>query len=121
MNLVLWILSLLAAAAFVGAGVMKLATPKLKLDSDMAWAASWPASAVRLLALAEILGAIGLVVPWWVKVLPILTPIAAACLAVLMLGAIGTHAKLKEPQRAVPSVLLLVITATIAIGRFGQL
>jgi hypothetical protein len=49
-------------------------------------------------------------------VAPVLTPVAAVCLAVLMLGAVQTHRRLHES--AVPAGLLVVVCVAIAAGRF---
>ena len=81
------------------------------------WAKTWSDSNVKLLGLAEVLGGIGLIVPQVTGILPILTPIAALCLVVLMIGAVKTHVDLKEPAAA-PAILAL-LGVFIALGRFG--
>lgn len=63
MPLALWIASALLAFAMVGAGGFKLATPRVKLMEKMKWASTWSDGNVKLLGLAEVLGAIGLIVP----------------------------------------------------------
>jgi hypothetical protein len=117
MQLALWIVSGLLALAMLGAGVFKLATPRVKLMEKMKWAKTWTDGNVNLLGLAEVLGAIGLIVPQATGVLPILTPIAAACLVVLMIGAVKTHVDLKEP--AAPPAILALLGVFVALGRFG--
>lgn len=117
MQLALWICSALLALAMVAAGGMKLAIPRARLAERMHWAASWSDRNVKLLGLAELLGGFGLIVPWATGIVPILTPIAAACIVVLMLGAVRTHAAMKEPIAA-PGILALVGTF-VAVGRFG--
>ncbi len=83
----------------------------------MKWAKTWSDGNVKLLGLAEILGGIGLIVPQVTGILPILTPIAAVCLVVLMIGAVKTHVDLKEP--AVPPAILALLGVFVALGRFG--
>ena len=117
MQIALWITSGLLAFAMVAAGLMKLVTPRVKLAEKMKWAATWSDSNVKLLGAAEVLGAIGLIVPQLTGILPILTPIAAACLVVLMIGAVKTHADFKEPV-VVPAVLAL-LGVFVALGRLG--
>lgn len=119
MNIALWVLQGLVAFAVLGAGGMKLATPKDKLESKphMEWARDFSAGLIKLIGVAEVLGAIGLVVPWVTGIAPMLTPAAAACLVVLMAGAAMTHIKRKEP--AVPPIVLAVISLVIAVGRSG--
>ncbi len=117
MQLALWIASGLLAFAMLAAGGVKLATPRAKLMEKMKWAKTWSDGNVKLLGLAEVIGGIGLIVPQVTGILPILTPIAAACLVVLMLGAVKTHLDLEEPVAA-PGVLAL-LGLFVALGRFG--
>lgn len=120
MNIALWVVQGLLAFAFVAAGTLKLLTPKPKLvEKGMGWANDYSDGQVKLIALAELLGGIGLVVPWATGILPVLTPIAAAALAVIMGGAVMAHVRRKEPP-AVPIVLGLMVVF-VAIGRFGIL
>jgi uncharacterized membrane protein len=117
MNIALWIAQGLLAFAMFGGGVFKLVTPHDKLSAKMKWALTWPPARVKLLGVAEVLGAVGLVVPWVTGIVPILTPIAACCLLVLMVGAVKTHVDLKEP--IAPAAILSALAAVVAAGRFG--
>ena len=105
------------AFAMLAAGAMKIATPRLKLAEKMKWAASWTDTNVKLLGLAEVLGGVGLVVPWVTGILPILTPVAAVCLLIIMAGAVKTHLDQKEPPA--PPIILGVLCLFVALGRFG--
>jgi hypothetical protein len=116
MNLALWIVQGLVAFAMVAAGAFKLSKPRLELAEKMKWAATWTDSQVKLLGLAEVLGGVGLIVPGLTGILPVLTPVAAICLAILMAGAVKTHVDLKEP--AAPAAILGVLCLVVAIGRF---
>jgi len=82
-NRVLWVLQGLLAALFLFAGVMKLILP---LDA-MAGPVTLPGPFIRFLGVAEVLGAIGLVLPWLLRIRPRLTPLAAAGLTIIMIGA----------------------------------
>jgi DoxX-like family len=115
MNVALWIVQGLLAFALLAAGAVKVVTSHEKLVPRMKWAESWPPIRVKLLGLAEALGAVGLVVPWLTGIVPGLTPIAAGCLAALMAGAVKTHRDLKESVAA-PTVLL-VLCLVVAGGR----
>jgi hypothetical protein len=117
MNIALWVLQGLLAFIMLAAGGMKVASPKAKLTANprMAWANDFSETQIKLIGLAEVLGGIGLIVPWATHILPILTPTAAACLAVIMLGAAATHIKRKEPPA--PAVLALLCVG-VAVGRF---
>ena len=118
MNIVLWIIAGLLAAAFLGAGVMKLTQPKEKLAaSGMAWTEDFGAGTIKLIGLLEVLAAIGLILPAALDIAPVFVPLAAAGLVVVMIGAIVVHVRRKEP--VIPQALLLVLAAVVVWGRFG--
>jgi hypothetical protein len=121
MNIALWVLQGLLALAFLASGGMKAASTKEKLTADprMGWANDFDGSHIRLIGLSEVLGAIGLVAPWALGIAPVLTPIAAACLCVIMIGAAWTHQRRHEPT--IIPVVLALLTAVVAIGRFRGL
>ena len=116
MNIALWIAQGFAGLVFVLTGTLKMAAPKEKLVSKMHWAATWPPGRIKLLGLAEVAGAIGLVLPAALHIAPVLVPIAAVCLAVLMLGAVQTHRRFHES--VVPALVLVLVCVAIAVGRF---
>lgn len=96
MNIALWIVQGLLALSFLAAGGMKLARSKAELAVSMHWAKDVPEGQIKLLGLAEVLGALGLVLPAITKILPVLTPIAATGLLVLMAGAFFTNLRLRK-------------------------
>ncbi|EAQ00088.1 putative integral membrane protein [Janibacter sp. HTCC2649] len=119
MNTTLWIIQIVLAAAFVMAGAMKLSQGK-KLQDKMAWMEGFSEPAVRSIGAVELLGGIGLVLPAATDIAPWLTPLAAAGLAVTMVGAVLTHVRLKDPiAMAVPSIVLGLLSLFVAWQRFG--
>jgi hypothetical protein len=120
MNVVLWIVAGVLAAAYLGAGFLKLTTAKDALvEKGMAWAADFGPKHIKLIGAAELVGAVGLILPWALDVAPKLTPIAATCLALLMIGAAATHVKRGDaPKDAVPSAVLALLSIFVAAGRF---
>ncbi len=118
MNTVLWILQILVALAFLAAGAMKVSQPKDKLEQRMNWVKDTPASTVKVIGTLEILGAAGLVLPALTGILPWLTPLAAVGLVLTMIGAIVTHIRLAEYSKLAAPIILLVLAAFIAYGRF---
>jgi hypothetical protein len=74
---------------------------------------------VLWIAALELLGAAGLILPGALDIAPVLVPIAATGLAVLMAGAIVTHIRRKEYQPPVINAILLLLAVFIAWGRFG--
>jgi uncharacterized membrane protein YphA (DoxX/SURF4 family) len=118
MNVFLWIVAGVLAAVFGMAGVMKATSPREKLAKNMAWVNSFSDGAVKGIGAAEALGAIGLIVPRALNIAPVLTPIAALCLAVTMVGAVITHVRLKEAKQSGPAIVLLILCVIVAAGRF---
>ena len=110
-----WIVAGLAALVFIAAGAMKLARPKEALAaSGMAWTEDFTSPSVKLIGLAEVLGGIGLILPMLTGVAPILSPIAGAALAILMVGAAITHIRRNEPP--VPIALVVIAAAAAVLG-----
>ena len=115
LSTLVWILQVLLAALFALTGTLKLVLAREQLAPKMHWAASWPRGRIKLLGLAELAGAVGLVAPAVTGTAPVLTPLAAACLAVLMAGAVRTHQRLGEGF--VPAAVIGVLCLGIAAGR----
>jgi uncharacterized membrane protein YphA (DoxX/SURF4 family) len=118
MNVFLWIVQALLAVAFLLAGSTKIFQPKEKLTKQMAWAEPLAPGAIKAIGAAEVLGALGVVLPWATGIAKVLTPIAAVGLAVVMIGAIITHVRRKEYSALLPPTVLLVLSVIVAIGRF---
>jgi uncharacterized membrane protein YphA (DoxX/SURF4 family) len=119
MNVVIWIVQIVLAALFLGSGGAKLTQPEDKLAERMTFIPLYPKHSVRFIGAAEVLGAIGLIVPAATKIAPVLTPIAATGLFVIMAGATATHLKLKENKVAPVTVVLALLALFVAITRFG--
>lgn len=99
MNRARWIVAIVLANAFAGSGIMKQPVPKDKLvTSGQGWPHDFSPTAIRLIGLADILGAIGLVLPAAAHVAPILVPVAGTGLVLVMLGAVVVHARRNEPM-----------------------
>jgi uncharacterized membrane protein YphA (DoxX/SURF4 family) len=119
MDIVAWILQIVLAAAMLGAGAMKLARPKPALVSaGMGYAEDFTDTNIKLIGAVEVLGAIGLILPWLTGIAPILTPLAAVGLALVMAGAVVTHIRRKE--QFVPPLVLGVIAVVVAVLRFAS-
>jgi hypothetical protein len=85
LTVVLWIVQVLLALLFVWAGGVKLVLPLEKLAGPV----HLPGLFLRLIGVAELLGGIGLVLPGLLRIRPRLTPLAAAGLVIIMIGAVG--------------------------------
>lgn len=114
MIIAFWIVTGLAALVFLATGTLKLVRSREALAaSGLAWTEDFTDLQVKLIALAEVLGAIGLVLPVLLDILPILSPIAAILLAVLMTGATVVHLRRKEPPLPIALVALTVASAVL--------
>ena len=109
------------AALFAAAGAMKLSQSKEKLvaSPNMAWAEDFSPPMLKAIGALELLAAVGLILPGALDIAPILVPVAAVGLGVLMVGAILTHARRSELSNIVINLVLLVLVAVVAWGRFG--
>ncbi|MET8006016.1 DoxX family protein [Nonomuraea glycinis] len=120
MNIALWIVAGLLALLFLGAGAMKLTQPKAKLAaSGLSWTEDFSDNTVKAIGGLEALAGLGLILPAALGILPVLTPLAATGLVVVMIGAAITHVRRKEYPVIAANVVLLVAAAFVAWGRFG--
>jgi hypothetical protein len=71
---------------------------------------------IRATAFCELLGVIGILVPRLVGTAQFLTPAAATGFAIVMVGAIGSHAYLREPRNVALTTLIFIAAVTVAIG-----
>ncbi|HEY1294546.1 MAG TPA: DoxX family protein [Chloroflexota bacterium] len=118
MNIVLWIVQIILALTFAGAGATKLVTPIAELSAQMPLPLPAQEITFRLIGMLEVLGAVGLIVPWLLRIRPRLTPIAGACLALEMVVATVYTVIGMGLGPAVMPLVLGVLSAGVAIGRW---
>ena len=118
MGIALWVVQALLAAVFLRSGATKLSQPKEKLVKNMAVLEDFSQGVVYTIGALEISGAIGVVLPALVGVLPWLTPLAALGLALTMIGASLKHLGRAEYGPIAVTAVLLVLAAFVAYGRF---
>lgn len=119
MNIALWIVQIALAGMFGMAGVMKSIQPREKLAEKLPWVQDVSTGTLRLIGVSELAAAFGLVLPAVTGIAPILTPLAATGLVIVMLLAALTHARRKEPGAIAFNLVLLLLAALVAWGRFG--
>jgi hypothetical protein len=117
MKITVWILSGLLAVAFLFVGLAKLLTSTAELESA---AQGVPVILLRIAGTAEVLGALGLILPAVTRVLPILTPFAATGLALVMTGATVTNLIIGEYAIMAQTLVLGVLAGFVAWARFGK-
>ncbi|MEW9531464.1 DoxX family protein [Microbispora sp. NPDC049125] len=121
MNVVVWVLQIVLALLFLGAGANKLLQPKAKLvaNPQMAWTEDFSEPMLKVIGGLEVLAVIGLIVPGLTGVATVLTPLAATGLALMMIGAIVVHGRRKESKPIVFNIVLLILAVVVAWARFG--
>ena len=113
MNVALWIIQVLLAALFIFSGGMKLVLPIEKMQDPVAL----PGLFLRFIGVCELLGGIGLILPSLLRIRPGLTPLAAAGLVVIMIGAVVISAMYMGVASALIPLLVGILAAFIAYGR----
>ena len=117
MNSALWIVQGLLAALFLFAGGTKLVLSLETLNS-MSNQAPLPGLFLRFLGVAEVLGAIGLVLPGLLRIRPALTPLAAAGLVIIMIGATALTVGGGDVAAALIPLVVGLLSAFVAYGRW---
>jgi uncharacterized membrane protein YphA (DoxX/SURF4 family) len=122
MNVLLWIGQILLAVIFVVSGTMK-STQSIEamLRTGQTAAKIVPLPWLRVAGVSELIGVLGIVLPWLTGVARVLTPLAALGFAVIMVLAMGVHVRLREPRNVLTTAGILVVAVVVAVGRFAAL
>jgi putative oxidoreductase len=120
LHIALWVAQGLLAFAFGMAGVMKTTMPIAQLTQTMGWPGDLPVALVRFIGLAELAGAVGLILPAVTRIKPALTALAAAGLVVVMGLASIFHISRGELQALPINLTLGALAALVAWGRFSK-
>ena len=115
MNVALWILQALLGALFVFSGVMKFVMSVEEMTKQMP---SMPGWFLHFIGVCEILGGLGLILPGLVRIRTGLTPLAAACLVIIMIGATVVSAMIGPVAMALLPLLVGLLLAFVAYGRW---
>ncbi len=122
MNTALWIVTGLLAVVYLASGAGKLIIPKEKLaswTSSAEWIEDFSAGSVKAIGALEVLAAVGLILPAVVDIAPVLVPLAALGLVLLMAGAAITRIRRHETKLMVADLTYLVLAGFVAWGHFG--
>jgi len=96
MNIITWVIQILLSAIILMAGLFKLMTPYDEFVEKMPWAEGFSPTIIIVIGLLDILGVIGLNLPFIIKKLTKFVPHAALGIGFSMIGAIVTHIKIGE-------------------------
>jgi hypothetical protein len=116
-NVALWIVQGMLALLFLFAGGMKLVLPIEALAGPVAL----PGPFLRFIGVAEVLGAVGLILPWLLRIRPALTPLAAAGLVIIMSGATMITVMAGTPGPALVPLIVGLLAASVAYGRWRDI
>jgi putative oxidoreductase len=121
-TIALWGAQVLLAVFFGMAGFMKLTQPIATLGAmGMGFVLDYPEALTRFIGIAEVLGALGMILPAATRILPWLTPLAALGFATIQVLAIGVHAMRGETLTTLPvNLLLLALALFVLWGRWRK-
>ena len=114
MTYTLWIIQGLLALLFLFAGGMKLVLPIEEMTKQM----PMPGPFLRFIGVAEIVGALGLILPGLLRIRPGLTPLAAAGLVIIMIGATALTLAIGPVAPALIPLVVGFLAAFVAYGRW---
>ncbi|MGI9064796.1 MAG: DoxX family protein [Pyrinomonadaceae bacterium] len=120
MNIALWIIQVLLALLFLFAGGTKLVLPLETLAemSRQSGQTPLPGLLTRFIGVVEVLGALGLILPGLLRIRPGLTPLAAAGLVIIMIGATVLTFAADGFAMALPPLVVGILAAFVAYGRW---
>ncbi len=119
MTYILWIIQVLLALLFLFAGGTKLVLPlEVLMSMGSPNQIPLPGLLVRFIGVCEVLGALGLVLPGLLRIRPGLTPLAAAGLVIIMIGATALTFAAEGIAMALPPLVVGLLSAFVAYGRW---
>ena len=117
MNTALWIVQGILALMFLMAGIMKSTQSKEKLLPKTPWVKDFSLNTVRLVGMAELLAALGLVLPMLLDIFPVLTSLSAIGLSLIMIFAMVYHFTKKEMKEIGFNLVILIMALFVTYGR----
>lgn len=122
MEIALWIVQILAGFIYIYTAVMLLTqTREQVVDKGLGVIANFDRRFLKLIGLLQLLGAIGMILPHRLNILPFLSPIASICLLILMIAAFIIHLRQNDIQGTVPSIITASLTIFILWQTFSLL
>jgi uncharacterized membrane protein YphA (DoxX/SURF4 family) len=117
MNTLIWIAQSLLAVLFIFHGIAMFNPPAAVQDSVVK-KMGFSLPFLKIIGTLEVLGGIGLILPSWTRVMPLLSPLAALGLAVIMTGAVVSRERQAEGTQTVATSIVTLLVIFVAIGRF---
>ncbi len=101
---------------FMYFGLLKMFLPLEKIEKKVSWAHDYPYSRLKFFGFLEVLGALGLVLPHFLNIFPILTPVAATALAMIMAGAAMVHLRRDEFGMIALNIFIIFLLAGVGFN-----
>ena len=120
MNRTLWVIQWLLACLFLFAGGYKLVVPIEEMLAQMPPMPAWFGTFLQVIGVCEVLGGLGLVLPGLLHIKPGLTPLAAAGLVVIMIGAVVVTVAGGMGAMAIMPFVVGSLAAFVAYGRWSR-
>jgi uncharacterized membrane protein YphA (DoxX/SURF4 family) len=115
MNIFLWIVQIVLGIGFVISGVGKFTELSERMRQHQEYREDFTGGQLKAIGALEVLGGIGVVLPWATGIAPVLTPLAAAGLGITMIAAALVHRRRKEPFAV--NLVLLAMAIVVVAGR----
>ena len=115
MTYALWILQILLGLLFLFSGSMKFVMSVAEMTKDIPWMPGW---FLHFIGVMEILGGFGLILPSLLRIRPGLTPLAAACLVIIMIGATVITLSATGIGPAIIPLIVGILCVFVAYGRW---
>ena len=115
MTYALWILQILLGLLFLFSGSMKFVMSVAEMTKDIPWMPGW---FLHFIGVMEILGGFGLILPSLLRIRPGLTPLAAACLVIIMIGATAINLMGHSAATTLLTSVVGLLAAFVAYGRW---
>ena len=122
MNTILWIGQILLAIIFLYSGKDKSHLSEQQLIAKgQTGVVGKSATLIHFIGIIELLGVVGIIVPWLTGIAPWLTPVSAVGFALIMMLAAPIHARLKEYKNVALNISFMILALFVAWGRARQL
>jgi hypothetical protein len=118
MNTTLWVIQALLSAFFVMPGLGKVSRSRQRHIEDGHIKPNASIIPLRILGVLELLGCVGIIMPWLTGIFPLLTPLTALCFCLLMGAALVIHMRKKEYKMLPMLIFVFMLSAIVAYYRF---
>ena len=120
LRIALWVAQVVLFLVFAVTGLVKITMPIAQVAPVMEWVTDVPPALVRFIGVAELAGAVGVLLPALTRVRPDLAPLAALGITIVMALATVVHLTRGEATRAAVPLVLGALAAFVAWGRYAR-